>query len=187
MYLNNKNMENKSISNAEAALLGLISEGPMHPYQIEQEVKYRDMRFWTELSMSSIYKLLRRLEKEGLVSREDKVSPENRLRKLYSISKEGKKALKMKIEHILSVPEHTRWQVDIGMYNLNLISDNKVWDSLSKYKIALQEKVKCYHDLLKFLQEANCSNHRFEIAKRPVYLLEAEIKWVDSYLNLLKP
>jgi len=51
------------LTNAEAALLGLLSERPMHPYQIEKEVRSRDMRFWTELSMSSIYKLLRKLEK----------------------------------------------------------------------------------------------------------------------------
>jgi len=35
------------IPNAEATLLGLLSEQPMYPYQIEQEVKYRGMRFLT--------------------------------------------------------------------------------------------------------------------------------------------
>ena len=55
-----------ALSNGEAALLGLLSEKPMYPYQIEQEVKYRDMRFWNDLSMSSIYKLLDGLEKKGL-------------------------------------------------------------------------------------------------------------------------
>ena len=35
------------ITKAEAILLGLLSEQSMYPYQIEQEVKYRDMRFWT--------------------------------------------------------------------------------------------------------------------------------------------
>jgi DNA-binding PadR family transcriptional regulator len=44
-----------NLSNAEAALLGLLSEQSMYPYQIEKEVRYREMRFWTELSMSSIY------------------------------------------------------------------------------------------------------------------------------------
>ena len=68
-------MTNSSLSNAEAALLGLLAEKPMHPYQIEQEVRYRDMRFWTELSMSSIYKLLRKLEREGLVIKKVQKSP----------------------------------------------------------------------------------------------------------------
>ena len=84
------------ISNSEAALLGLLSEEPMHPYRIEQEVKYRDMRFWTELSMSSIYKLLRKLEKEGFTECTNKISEKNRLQKHYSISSAGKKALQQK-------------------------------------------------------------------------------------------
>lgn len=178
-------METKNISNAESALLALLSEESMHPYQIEQEVKHRDMRFWTELSMSSIYKLLRKLEKEGLVTRKNEISPENRLRKLYTISKEGENMLANKIEDLLSNPEHTRWQVDLGVYNCNLIPDNMVVESLEKYKKALQEKIKGYKDLLGYLQKSNCPTYRYEVAKRPVFLLEAEINWVDSFLNKL--
>ena len=114
------------LSNAEAALLGLLSEKAMYPYQIEQEVKYRDMRFWTELSMSAIYKLLRKQEKDGFVKSTNEISAENRLKKVYSISEMGKAALKDKIEKLLSFPEHIRWQFDIGMYNADLLSKPQV-------------------------------------------------------------
>lgn len=171
--------------NAETALLGLLSEKPMYPYQIEQEVKSRDMRFWTELSMSSIYKLLRKLEKEGLVERVNEVSAENRLRKLYSISNKGKEILNQKIESILSAPEHIRWQVDIGTYNCNLLSDTTVKESLKKYRATLLKNIKGYQDLQQFLKDSDCPPHRFAIANRPVFLLEAEIQWVDSYLKAL--
>jgi DNA-binding PadR family transcriptional regulator len=176
----------KTISNAESALLGLLSEEPMHPYKIEQEVKFRDMRFWTELSMSSIYKLLRKLEKDGLVERENRISPENRLQKLYSISKEGTECLKHKIATLLSSSEHIRWQVDIGIYNCNLLPLKKIRESLNEYRNDLLEKIKGYENLLEFLKDADCPQHRFEVAKRPVYLLKAEIAWVDSYIKNLK-
>lgn len=67
------------------------------------------MRDWTELSMSSIYKLLARLEKDGLVLRADEVSPDNRIRKQYTISEGGKKALREKLVGLLSEPEQLRW------------------------------------------------------------------------------
>jgi excinuclease UvrABC ATPase subunit len=86
----------------------------MYPYQIEQEVNYRDMRFWNDLSMSSIYKLLAILESKGLVVRANEVSPENRVRKLYSISEEGARALQSKLKELLSDPEHERWQTYYG-------------------------------------------------------------------------
>ena len=173
------------LTNTKTALLGLLSEQPMHPYQIEQQVKYRDMRFWAGLSMSSIYKLLRDLEKDGLVKRNDKISSENRLRKLYTISAEGKKALRAKLIALLSEPEHTRWQIDIGIYNSNLLPAKTVRSSLEQYRSALKEKIVGYKALLTFLQDSGCPPHRFSVATRPVFLLKGEIKWVDSVLSTL--
>jgi len=174
------------LSNAEAALLGLLSEGPMHPYKIEQEVKFRDMRFWTELSMSSIYKLLRRLEKNGMVLRRDRVSPENRLRKTYSISAKGKSALGKKVEALLSVVEHTRWPIDIGIYNGHVLPFTLLQKALKRYRAALEKKVESYRNLLQFLQNAGCPPYRFGVATRPAFLLEAEMRWVDAYLHELE-
>lgn len=173
------------ISNAEAVLLGLLSEQPMYPYQIEQQVKYRDMRFWTDFSMSSIYKLLQKLEKATLITRKDEISPENRLQKIYTVSKEGKKALQEKIEALLSEPEHIKWQIDIGTYNINLVSPEKVQRVLTEYRLALQKKIECYEELLKFLQNEECPAYRFGIASRPIFLLKAEIQWLDEFLKLL--
>jgi len=170
------------LSNAEAALLGLLSEQPMYPYQIEQEVKYRDMRFWTELSMSSIYKLLLKLEKAGFVVRTDEISPENRLRKLYAISEAGEAALKSKLLRLLQEPEHIRWQVDIATYNCDLLPAETVRAALSEYRKALEVKIKGYDDLHKFLQDSGCPSHRMSVATRPVYLLKGEIEWVDAFL-----
>lgn len=171
------------LSCAEAALLGLLAEGPMYPYQIEKEVKERDMRCWTELSMSSIYKLLRKCERGGLVKRANTISPENRLRALYTISAKGRKVLGDKIEGLLSEPTHVRWPIDIGLYNLDLLPRKRVQAALIKYRAALEERMKGYRELHKFLRDAGCPPHRFECAARPLFLLKGEIKWVDAYIK----
>jgi DNA-binding PadR family transcriptional regulator len=173
----------KDISNIEAALMGLLSEQPMHPYQIEQQVKFRDMRFWADLSMSSIYKLLRKLEKEALVNHKNVISPENRLQKLYSLTGQGMEMLKQKIQLLISQPEHMRWQFDIGVYNCNLIKKEKVKESLLNYQKILEEKIKGYKDLLEFLKKERCPNYRFALATRPVAIFESEIKWINSFLK----
>lgn len=172
----------EDLSNAEAALLGLISERPMYPYQIEQEVRNRDMRFWTELSMSSIYKILRRLENEGLVTRSNVVSEGNRLRKLYAVSDTGRQALQKKILRLLAEPEHLRWAVDIGTYNCDLVPQSDVEAALAAYRAALQERIRCYGELEDFLRVAGCPDHRLAIGIRPVFLLKGEIAWVDAFL-----
>ncbi len=171
------------LSNAEASLLGLLSEGPMYPYQIEQEVECRSMRDWTELSMSAIYKLLIGLEGRGFVRRTNEVSAQNRLRKRYEITGEGKAALCETLEAILSVPQHTLWQVDIGTYNCDLLPKKTVLKALKKYRKSLEDGIKCYEELHKYLEDCGCPAHRFGIATRNIFLLKGEIAWVDSYMK----
>lgn len=175
-----------ALSNAEAALLGLLTEGSMYPYQVEGEVKRRDMRCWTELSMSSIYKLLRKCERAGLVKRTNTISPENRLRAFYTISAKGRKVLGEKIEALLSEPTHVQWPVDIGIYNLDLLPRKAVRTALGKYRAVLEERVKGYEELHKLLRDAGCPSHRFECATRPLFLLKAEMRWVDEFLVKMK-
>ena len=55
------------MTNTELAILGLIAEQPRHGYQIEQVIEERGMRNWTEIGFSSIYYLLKKLEKAGYV------------------------------------------------------------------------------------------------------------------------
>ncbi len=173
------------LSSAEASLLGLLSEGPMYPYQIEQEVECRSMREWTELSMSAIYKLLISLEGRGFVQRTNEVSEQNRLRKRYEITDDGRAALCEKLEALLSKPEHILWQVDIGTYNCDLLPKKTVLKALKKYRKSLEDGVKCYGELNKYLEDCGCPSHRFGIATRNIFLLKGEIAWVDSYMKEL--
>ena len=55
------------MTNAELAILSLVAEQPRHGYEIEQVIEARGMRDWTEVGFSSIYYLLNKLEKAGLV------------------------------------------------------------------------------------------------------------------------
>lgn len=171
------------LTNTETALLGLLSECPMNAQQLQQEVQYRDMTFWAEISISSIPELLKKLETRGLVIQNNSNNEENFLKKTYTISEQGKILITRKIEKILSNVEHLRWQIDIGTYNCNLLPTKKVKDALCLYRTQLKEKIDGYKDLLKFLQQSKCPFHRLAIASRPIYLLEAELKWIDSFIE----
>lgn len=174
------------LTNTEIALLGLISEKPRYPYQIEQEVKYRDMRYWTELSMSSIYKLLKKFESLNLVSLNKTISGENRIQKQYTITEEGKQLLVEQITSILSNPEHIRWQFDIGIYNSGNIPKENIIAALSEYKTKLDSKITDYNALKEILTSMGCPPNHRAVASRPVYLFNAEKAWIDDYLTTLE-
>lgn len=174
------------LTNAETALLGLLSEGAMHPYQIEKEVRYRDMRFWTELSMSSIYKLLRKLEDRELVQHEVEVSEDNRARKVYQVTEAGTAALRDQLAVLLEEPEHVRWRVDIGTYNLDLVDPTVAREQLALYRGKVEENIQGYRDLAKFLEESGCPRHRLGVATRPIHMLQGELAWLDEYVETLE-
>lgn len=172
-----------SITSAEAALLGLLTEGDKHPYQIEKDVQFRDMRFWTELSMSAIYKALVKLETLGYVESTTQISEENRARKIYRITEEGLATFKDKLAELLAEPEHLRWQADIAFYNLDVFPQPQQIELLSNYKNKLQEKITEYRALEEFLLQEKCSLYPQSISLRPIYLLQGELAWVDDFIN----
>jgi DNA-binding PadR family transcriptional regulator len=55
----------REIFHIETALLGLISEKPMYPYEIEKSIWEYEMQYLTDILLSSIYKVLESLRKDS--------------------------------------------------------------------------------------------------------------------------
>lgn len=171
-----------AISNADTALLGLLSEGPMHAWQIEKEVRERDMRFWTDLSQSTIYKQLPALESGGLIDCREEVV-DGRLRKVYSLTEAGWKAFRERLRRLLSEPEHLKWRVDLATYNVDLLAKADALESLAAYRAKLEANAKGYRDLEAYLVESGCPQHRLALARRAVRLIEGETAWLDEFVR----
>jgi len=170
----------RSITDAEAALLGLLSEAPAHPYQLEKTARDRDMRLWTDLSMSSIYKLLRKLEKAGYAGSEVGLSDDNRARKVYRITQAGADALAHHLAGILSEPEWPKWRVDIAIYNLDCIDPSELGTCLDIYRRKLQRRIEDYEALVDYMRAHGCAWHRLELPRRVICLAQGELRWLDE-------
>jgi DNA-binding PadR family transcriptional regulator len=70
-----------------AAIIHLLAEGPMHGYQIMQELEERTDGLWRP-SPGAIYPTLQQLEDEGLVHADEQEG-----RKVYSLTDEGRAAV----------------------------------------------------------------------------------------------
>jgi len=80
------------MTNAELAILSLIIEQPRHGYNLEQVIEERGMRNWTEIGFSSIYYILRKLEKAGLIESHTEPSEgKGPGRKVYQVTSAGRK------------------------------------------------------------------------------------------------
>jgi DNA-binding PadR family transcriptional regulator len=78
------------MTNAELAVLSLVVECPRHGYDIERVIAERGMRDWTDVGFSSIYYLLGKMEKAGLVeAHEDVDAGTGPARRVYAPTEEG--------------------------------------------------------------------------------------------------
>jgi len=174
------------ISNKEIALLGLLNEKPMHGYEIEQEVYNRDMRFWTEISLSSIYKVLKKLEAKGYVRSKVRLTTNNVAQKVDTITAIGKKALRESIAKLFTEFDHHRWEVDLAISNLNSLSGDEAEICINAYIVKMEELLKGYGELQKYLVVNGCKAFRQALAIRPQFLYKAEIEWAKGYLKIIK-
>lgn len=171
------------LTSAEAALLGLLCEGEMHAYQLEKTVAYRCLRDWTDLSMSSIYKVMHKLEKCGYAESRSETTAGNKLRRTYAVKPAGRKALQDQLLQWLREPETMKYRLDLATYNFNLLPRAWALAALKTYREGLRKGIECYRALGEFLRQDGCPDYRQALARRPVYLLEAEIKWVDAFVR----
>lgn len=83
--------KSRECTDAELLLLGLIAEMPRHGYQLEQEIERRGMREWTRIGFSSIYFVLGKLERAGLISA--KRRSRARARNTFALTAAGRRTL----------------------------------------------------------------------------------------------
>lgn len=128
-------MTEDSLTDAELVLLSLICERPMHGYQVEQEITQRNMRAWTDLSTSSIYYVLRRLEEKGFIERSEDPAPDRGVpRKVYRITPRGEVEWKASSLQALARPKITYTNFLMGLHNLWGIPPGEALAAVKTYR-----------------------------------------------------
>lgn len=129
----------RSITNAELAILGLLVEQPRHGYEIDQVITERGMREWTDLGFSSIYYVLGRLERAGLVTA-NAVPAAGRgpSRRVHTVTPAGLDAWRVATLAALSTPVAVGRPFLLGLAGLAGISTDEAAEALSAYAAALE-------------------------------------------------
>jgi len=174
------------MTNAELAVLSLIAEQPRHGYEIEHVIEERGMRDWTEVGFSSIYYLLKKLEKAGLIEgRIEQAAGRGPARKVYHITPAGQAAWQDATLDALSVPRRCYTPFQLGLANLPGISHDGALSALGQYRDGLAER-----------REYVRARWARGDGQFPVYvdamfdlsltMIEAELKWVEGFIEQLE-
>lgn len=130
------------LTDAELLLLGLVAEMPRHGYELDQVIENRGMREWTQIGFSSIYFVLGRLEKRGLVtSRKPRRGAGAKARKAYEITQAGRRVLTAQTETALREVRPTQSSVLLGMINWAALDRQQALESLEGRSISIEAEM----------------------------------------------
>ena len=94
--------KNLFAASAKPIILSLLLSGETYGYQIIKRVR-RVSGGALEWSNAMLYPVLHRMEKDGLIRSEWKLSEENRMRKYYALTSLGRRELEAEREHWLRI------------------------------------------------------------------------------------
>lgn len=174
------------LSKPATMLLGLIYEKPLNAYEIIKLLKYMNVKWWFNISDSTVYATLKTLEKkEYLIGTTEKVGnmPD---RTVYSLSDKGKDEL---IATLKASCLHFNYDTNIfsiAAFFLNTFPPYEQRDLLQKRLDALQKYRAGIEKQIHPLWENEVSAIHSANVKRMIDLVDAEISGTNRLLESCK-
>ncbi len=174
------------ISDIELSILGLLYEKPQYGYQLEKTIEGWGMRNWTEIGFSSIYYVLKKLEKKEFVeSRLEKVEGKPS-RKVFTITDFGREIMKEKLIDLLSWNKKIINPFDLGLAYLNYLEPQEVVKCLENYLESAQGRIKFLESSVGIQEELKAPYYVIALFSRPLANLKTETKWVEEFIEKIK-
>ncbi|MGW1740946.1 PadR family transcriptional regulator [Nocardia sp. NPDC001965] len=166
---------------SELIVLGLLVERPRHGYDLEQAIEQRGIRQWTEIGFSSIYYLLTKLEKRGLVHVPEKpAAPKSR--RVFHATAAGRTAAARSALELVAELRTVPNPFLVGVANLPLLAE-------TEYARALRDRLAQVEARLAEVGAAAAAQSLLPLPAREVFsyslsLLEAERSWLAQRVQV---
>jgi DNA-binding PadR family transcriptional regulator len=164
------------MTDAELAILSLLAEGPSYDHDLNTAIETRGIRRWTAIGYSSMYYVLEKLEKQGLV---ELVSEEHGHRK-FQISPAGVGVLQTAVSDLLSTPHAYDKSFELGLANLHVLKAGQIRTALISRRQDMAIRMNKLHE------ERKAANGAFQIDAlydHHIRMLEAELAWLDEFTS----
>ncbi len=175
-------MKGKDLTDSELLVLGLLAEMPRHGYDLEQIIEKRGMREWTQIGFSSIYYVLGKLEKKGMVKAE--VPTTAKSKKCYKTTKLGQKAL---VDQTISAlknfrPNHS--SLLMGMIHWSTLNRDQALESLQARSDAVAKELARVQDI--YFEQEPLPDYVDAMFEFSISQLKTETRWIDRTLAYMQ-
>lgn len=120
-------------------VLSLLGTGLSYGFEMEEFAQRTNMRQWAKIGMSTIYKALKDLEKEGAISVKIEESEKGPSRKAYSLTKHGRERMVELIRDALSSNMSVYSERIAGLVFARLMGTNEARNAISHSITGLED------------------------------------------------
>jgi DNA-binding PadR family transcriptional regulator len=170
----------------EIAVLALLREAPMHPYQMQRLLKERHKDELLELKRGSLYHAISRLMAAELIEATSTARSGRRPeRTTYRITAEGRQELIQTLQQMIELPRHESSEFMAALSFLLHLEHKDAVERLEERAQHIEEEL---HASVNRLKEAQQRVDRINLIESE-YLLamrRAELKWIRSVIPELR-
>lgn len=165
---------------SELTILGLVIEHPQHGYDLEQVIERRGIRQWTDIGFSSIYYILTKLERRGLIRAPDQPAG-TKSRRSFHATLEGRAAAAAAALALIEEPKPVQHPILAGLANLPLLSQEE-------YTAAIRSRLALIDARLEAIRSAQQAQEPLPLPARELFsyslsLLDAERSWLATRIQ----
>jgi DNA-binding PadR family transcriptional regulator len=166
-----------NMTDAELAILSLLNDGIHTDIALHAEIEARGLRRWTAIGVSSMYYVLEKLVKQGLVETIPEKAPE----RAWKITSAGFGVLQTAVADLIGTPHNIARGFELGLVNLRVLKPSQVRGALQNYIHEIGSRMqRAQHEM----EKETAKGGKFEIIalySHTISLLEAELKWVKGF------
>jgi DNA-binding PadR family transcriptional regulator len=169
---------------AELTVLGLVIERPQHGYDLEQVIEQRGIRQWTDIGFSSIYYLLAKLERRGLLHvPQAPAAPKSR--RIFHATVQGRRAAARTALALVADARPVPHPLLVGVANLSLLSTQQYARGLRRRLAQLDARIAA----VRAAQAVQQAQAALPLAAREVFsyslsLMETERQWLAGRVQV---
>ncbi|TNH21883.1 winged helix DNA-binding protein [Micromonospora orduensis] len=166
---------------AELTVLGLVIERPQHGYDLEQVIEQRGIRQWTDIGFSSIYYLLAKLERRGLLHVPEAPAAPRSRRVLHPTDEGRRVAARTTLALIAEARPHPQ-PLLVGVANLSLLTHRQYEQALRTRLAQLEARIAA----IRAAQHAQgpLPDAAGEVFSYSLKLMDAERQWLATRVQV---
>lgn len=175
------------MSEAELTILSLLSESARYGHELQQVIDERGLREWVTIGFSSIFYLLNKLERQGMIVGELRPDASGMARKQYHLTDAGRGVLQTAVGDLLRQPHAFGTGFELGLANLGVLRPTQVYQTLSHHHADLRQRLETVEKSWERHQNEESkttpADHIRSLYTHSIAVMRAELQWLNEFLS----